>query len=428
MCTFDETTGKIYPEDDIVCAAVYALLGRRDWSKEPGNADITGDVMYTGSTIGRDQGGEVDRVAVRVDFCHLNPEQEGNGVVALLVRQGRHDFEVRVIVRIPSALVAARRQDEATLHWLEGMCTGLFPSCRHDARTQARPSVQRQRRLCPRLTQARRPADVSIALKYKGKDFMVLQSESLHSKGDYTLEFAKFFNEGEKIPINFSRFTRFDIFRTNGRTPLQATVPVNKKSAFLAKSVKMVNVKATIHPAFHYDNFANLTSTEARTPLYEHAVNLVLWVSPLVATGPVAPPGFPYILARGSISRVGAMNGRLTSERAAIALSLMDTVAVNRTIYAGKMRGRMGDNVNNHEEKEWDKELRLWWTANTTTALKGIDMASNAVVPFNTPAKQQTFQRSCGRSMLAPETCGHSILVHMREYPLKQTGTLPSSG
>ena len=77
-----------------------------------------------------------------------------------------------------------------------------------------------------------------------------------------------------------------------------------------------------------------------------------MWVSPLVATGSVAPFGFPYILVRGLISRVGAMNGKLTSEPVAIALSLMETVAVNRGVQAGKMRVPMADNVNNHEEKE----------------------------------------------------------------------------
>lgn len=58
MCSFDEATGKVYLQDDSVCVAIYALLGRRDWSKEKNNADIPGDVMYTGSTAGRDRSGE----------------------------------------------------------------------------------------------------------------------------------------------------------------------------------------------------------------------------------------------------------------------------------------------------------------------------------------------------------------------------------
>ena len=164
MCTFDETTGNLYLADDSVCAAVYALLDRRDWSKENDNADIAGDVMYTGSTTGMDQAWEAFGEAVRVDFTHLNAEQDGDGIVAPLVRQGRHEFEARVIVRIPIALFTGHEQDEPSLHWLEGICTGLFHSYRHDARTQARQSVQRQRQLCPRLTQARRPADVSLSL------------------------------------------------------------------------------------------------------------------------------------------------------------------------------------------------------------------------------------------------------------------------
>ena len=128
------------------------------------------------------------------------------------------------------------------------------------------------------------------------------QSESLHSKGDYAIEFAKFFNEGKRIPINLTFLARFEVFSTNGRKPLQATVPTNKKKSFLDNDVKMVNVKAIVHPAFHGDNFANLTPAEAENPLYEHAGNLVLWVSPVIGADSVASLGFPYILARGAIS------------------------------------------------------------------------------------------------------------------------------
>jgi len=60
--------------------------------------------------LGRDVSGEVFGPAIRVDLGHLHAEQAGDGLAAPLARQGRHDFEVRVIIRIPFALVAAQNR------------------------------------------------------------------------------------------------------------------------------------------------------------------------------------------------------------------------------------------------------------------------------------------------------------------------------
>jgi len=193
-----------------------------------------------------------------------------------------------------------------------------------------------------------------------------------------TALFDSFFVAGKEANLDGIKFS---LFKFAVSKSLVGSVPANKKKSFLDNDVKMDNVKAIVHPAFHGDNFANLTPAEAENPLYEHAGNLVLWVSPVIGADSVASLGFPYILARGAISRVGTLNGRLTSERAAIPLSLMHTVAVDRSIYAGRMRVSMAGTVNNHEEKAWDKELRLWWDANKTTAAQGIPST------VSTPAK-----------------------------------------
>ena len=163
-----------------------------------GNADIPGDAMYTGSTAGRDRSGEIFGTAIRVELNHLNVEDDGMAMVGSVVRQGYHEFDTRVIVRLPIALVTGHRHDEVTLHWLEGICTGLCHSYRHDARTQARQSVQRQRQLCPRLTQARRPADVSVVLRYSGLNYRLPQTGALHSTTYLKSSYAEFVREGKR--------------------------------------------------------------------------------------------------------------------------------------------------------------------------------------------------------------------------------------
>jgi len=352
-----------------------------------GNADILGDVMYTGSTCGRDQLGETFGVAVRVDFNHFNAEQDGDRMAGPPLSRDYHEFDARVIVRIPIALVTGHRHDEATLHWLEGICTGLSHSYRHDARTQARQSVQQQRQLCPRLTQARRPADVSVALRYSGLNYQLPQTGALHSTTYLKSSYAEFVREGKTIAISSSRPAGLTIFNVNGRETIRVLLSADRETAFSAKKVTSVKVKSTVHPSFHRDNFANLTATEAQNPLYENAGSLVLWVSAIVAPVAVAPPGFANTSFRGSISRTGIMSGTVASHRAVVALSFMETFAMDRGIYAGKMRVPMAGTANSHEEKEWDRELRLWRAANTTTTTHGADTAGSAIVQSSTPVK-----------------------------------------
>jgi hypothetical protein len=54
------------------------------------------------------------------------------------------------------------------------------------------------------------------------------------------------------------------------------------------------------------------------------------------------------------------------SQRAALALSGMDTVDINHPLFAGKMRIAMAGTVDSLEEKQWEKELQVWRVANTS--------------------------------------------------------------
>jgi len=54
-------------------AVVYSVIGRRDHAIQAGDADVMGDIIYTGCTVGRDGTGEFFRATFRVDHNWLSP-------------------------------------------------------------------------------------------------------------------------------------------------------------------------------------------------------------------------------------------------------------------------------------------------------------------------------------------------------------------
>ena len=119
--TLDETTGKVYLEDETVCAVVYAVLGRRDWSLESHNKDIPGDVMYIGNNTGRDSTKEFCGSAIRIDAEWFSPDYESDMYASKVMRAGNHIFEARAIVRIPFSFAPISQQFQANMHWLEAL-------------------------------------------------------------------------------------------------------------------------------------------------------------------------------------------------------------------------------------------------------------------------------------------------------------------
>jgi len=119
MCVLDEATGAAFLDDDPVCAVVYSLIGRRDRTIDPKNADIPDEVMYIGMTGGRDSIHEFFGLCVRIDGEWLSAGYENTGPLLYLIGAGTHSWDARVVVRVPFDMVSNIKTCMASMHWLE---------------------------------------------------------------------------------------------------------------------------------------------------------------------------------------------------------------------------------------------------------------------------------------------------------------------
>jgi len=141
--------------------------------------DVLSHIMYIGYTAGRDSAHEVFGGAVRIDDYWMSPSDTTTATVADIIKAGTHFFDAREIVRIPFAFAPTGQRFVLNMHWLEGLCAGLFHTYKHDAQTQNRPQVWAQKVLCPRLSQPRHPADLSMGLGFADTNLQVPQHEAV---------------------------------------------------------------------------------------------------------------------------------------------------------------------------------------------------------------------------------------------------------